>query len=116
MSLAKKCDRCKSCFDPYNLEGRMGRFINPIFQTSDEIREQYRGQLLDEDLGVDGIIDLCPKCAVEFRKFMNHPEAEIPVNPIADVFTDALLKMCNFRSFQRHKLEDQKLKDKPSEE
>jgi len=82
MSMAKKCDRCKLCFDPYNLEGRMGRFINPIFQTSDEIREQYRGQLLDEDLGVDGIIDLCPKCAVEFRKFMNHEENEPESNRI----------------------------------
>lgn len=74
MSLAKKCNRCHVCFDPYNIQGRMARFVNPIFQTSDDIREQYRGKLLDEDVGVDGIIDLCPACAVAFREFMNCKE------------------------------------------
>ena len=75
MSLAKKCDRCSKCFDPFNMEGRMARFFNPAFQTSNEIRERYRGRLLIEELGVDGIVDLCPECAKAFMTFMNqNPE------------------------------------------
>ena len=67
MSLARKCNRCKQFFDPLDSPGRMARFENPIFQTSNEIREQVRGEMLDELAGPDGIIDLCPTCSVLFR-------------------------------------------------
>ena len=101
MSLAKKCDRCGICFDPYNIKGRMGRFVNPIFQTSDDICEQFRGQLLDEELGVDGIIDLCPDCAKAFREFMNrNPNPDnLPAavdTPLQDVMTARVQALRDF--------------------
>lgn len=87
MSLARKCNRCKSFFDPFDSPGRMARFENPIFQTSHEIREQVRGELLDKSAGPDGIIDLCPRCSVLFRDFMNPPTS---VKEAAERFNAAL--------------------------
>lgn len=97
MSLAKKCDRCGVCFDPFNVEGRIGRFFNPIFQTSNDIREQVRGQLLDETLGVDGIVDLCPNCASAFRAFMNrNPNPDnLPARP--SLQSDMLARVKEFQ-------------------
>ena len=87
MSLARKCNRCKQFFDPLDSTGSMARFENPIFQKSNEIREQVRGELLDELAGPDGIIDLCPICSVLFRDFMNPPTS---VKEAAERFNMAL--------------------------
>ena len=74
MSIARKCNKCKSYFDPFDMEGQTCTFINPTFRTSSDIQEHYRGELLDACEGIDGIIDLCPKCAVKFKAFMNNEE------------------------------------------
>ena len=63
MSNARKCNMCKRCFDPLDEKGRIARFSNPILQTSNDIKEMRRGDLLIPELGVDGIIDLCPECS-----------------------------------------------------
>lgn len=77
MGAARKCDRCGKCFDPLTVEGEMVRFINPIFQTRDSIREckVYRRLLTvgDPQPGYergDIMVDLCPKCTEAFKMFM----------------------------------------------
>lgn len=94
MSLARKCNRCGAFFDPLDTEGRMARFCNPIFQTSNDIREQVRGAILFEEAGPEGIIDLCPNCSELFREFMNPAltltEAVDNVNKSLDRFAEKL--------------------------
>ena len=75
MSLARRCNRCHGFFDPLDSPGQMARFANPIFQTSNDIREQVRGEVLDKDCGPSGIIDLCPTCSIMFKEFMNPSES-----------------------------------------
>lgn len=71
MANAKKCNRCERCFDPLKVEGMMGRFVNPIFQTSEDIRNNKVGaRLIDAE--PDAYIDLCPECAKMFEAFMCH--------------------------------------------
>ena len=71
MANARKCNRCERCFDPLKVEGMMGRFVNPIFQTSEDIRNNKVGaRLIDAE--PDAYIDLCPECAGMFEAFMCH--------------------------------------------
>lgn len=70
MANARKCNKCGTCFDPLDSPGIMCRFRNPIFQTSNDIREGVVGFKLIDDESTEAIIDLCPKCADLFREFM----------------------------------------------
>ena len=83
MSIARKCNKCKSYFDPFEMEGQTCTFINPTFRTSSDIQEHYRGELLDACEGINGIIDRCPKCAMKFKAFMNNKEDD-RINDILD--------------------------------
>ena len=79
MSIARKCNKCRKCFDPFDMRGQMASFQNPIFRTSMDIKEHFHGEFLDEAEGADGIIDLCPDCARKFRVFMDPNVNELPV-------------------------------------
>lgn len=68
MANARKCDRCGKCFDPLHMDGMMCRFRNPVFQTSNDIREGVAGKMMLND--PDGFVDLCPECAEMFDAFM----------------------------------------------
>ena len=71
MASARKCDRCGQCFDPlrYGDKTMMARFMNPIFQNSEQIREHNVGYYLVED-SANSYVDLCPECTKEFEAFM----------------------------------------------
>ena len=79
MANARKCDRCEKCFDPINMTGMSCRFRNPIFQTSNDIREGVVGKLMVNDTP-DAWVDLCPECAEMFEAFMCG--AEPPAKPV----------------------------------
>ena len=92
MANARKCDRCEKCFDPINMAGMSCRFRNPIFQTSNDIREGVVGKLMVNDTP-DVWVDLCPECAEMFEAFMcgaEPPEKPAPDNhsdtPLTDIF------------------------------
>ena len=70
MANAKKCDRCKKCFDPLD-QGvfSMVKFQNPVFQTSNDIKNVTVKERLIPD-HPDAWVDLCPACTLRFRKFM----------------------------------------------
>lgn len=69
MANAKKCDRCKKCFDPFDMDGYMCVFRNPMFKNSKNIREGTIGNLLIND-HPDDYVDLCTHCAHKFWLFM----------------------------------------------
>ena len=71
MANARKCDRCGICFDPlrYGDKSMIARFQNPIFQSSDQIKEHEVGYYLIEDTA-DAFVDLCPECTRDFEAFM----------------------------------------------
>jgi len=77
MANARKCNKCETCFDPLTTPGIMARFRNPIFQTSNDIREGVVGFTLIEDANTEVIVDLCPKCTELFREFMKTKVAKI---------------------------------------
>ena len=82
MAIAKKCDRCGKCFDPFHMEGMMCRFRNPIFQNSNDIREGVIGKsMLNEP---DAFIDLCPECAEMFDNFMRNDEPDKSIDDDGD--------------------------------
>lgn len=70
MANARKCDRCKRCFDPLD-QGFcvMARFQNPCFQSSEDIHKHKVGHYLIED-SIDAYVDLCPDCSKDFEAFM----------------------------------------------
>ena len=71
MANARKCNRCGKCFDPLNVAGMIGRFENPIFQSSADVREQKVSKRLIEGEAPDVYVDLCPECAEMFEVFMS---------------------------------------------
>jgi len=71
MSNAKKCNRCKTCFDPLEMKGQMVSFSNPNFRTSEDIQHHYYGELFDKRGGLETPVDLCPDCTRKFKLFMN---------------------------------------------
>ena len=73
MAIARKCDRCRQCFDPLEQKGTMIRFRNPVVQTSSDVREIVAGKMYPTR-SVDDYIDLCPSCGVEFKVFMMFDE------------------------------------------
>ena len=82
MANARKCDKCKRCFDPCNESRQMVRFRNPVFQRSNEIQENVIGELLLRDSNTDAICDLCPECTAMFKMFMRNPNSVVTVpNP-----------------------------------
>ena len=95
MANARKCDRCEKCFDPFGMKGMSCRFRNPVFQTSNDIREGVVGRLMVNDSS-EAWIDLCPDCAEMFEAFMcggeppakPKPEKEPNVSdtPLSDIF------------------------------
>lgn len=72
MSIARKCNKCKKFFDPLSENEPMASFINPVFRTSMDIAENYHGKYLCEEAGPEGVIDLCPDCSKQFRRFMDN--------------------------------------------
>ena len=71
MAYARKCDRCGECFDPYEQgEALMGRFINPIFQNSEDLTMQKVTVRLMKKAGSESYVDLCPDCTTRFFAFM----------------------------------------------
>lgn len=76
MANARKCDRCGKCFDPYHMKGDMCRFKNPVFQSSERMKEMKASGFLYEGSGPDAWVDLCPTCAQAFTIFMNGREQE----------------------------------------
>ena len=70
MSKAIKCNRCHTCFDPYETSGKMIRFLNPSVYDCNNLRELTRGIRMFSDVAVDEVIDLCPECAARFQAFM----------------------------------------------
>lgn len=75
MANARKCDRCKVCFDPLDVIGYMARFQNPMFSTGGHILNNKIGHYLINDTA-DTYIDLCPKCAKAFEIFMKNDEED----------------------------------------
>ena len=71
MSVARKCDRCKKTFDPYNMEGACCKFRNPMFQTSKDLCEITSREYLMKDMSPDDYVDLCPNCSMQLRAFMD---------------------------------------------
>ena len=71
MGAARKCDRCKVCFDPMEQERgiEMTRFRNPLFQTLESIEDGAVSRFLIED-APDYWVDLCPACTKLFCQFM----------------------------------------------
>lgn len=69
MANAKQCDRCGKFFDPYKMNGMSCKFQNPLFQTSNDIREGVVGKLMING-SPDIYVDLCPECAELFEAFM----------------------------------------------
>lgn len=64
MSKALRCDRCKTCFDPYSQEKDFATIKDFMLQDGgcfDRHECSYR----DEEL------NLCPKCTELFGKFMS---------------------------------------------
>lgn len=74
MAIARKCDRCGKCFDPYHTKGDMCRFKNPVLQNSESLKEMRTSGFLYGDLGPDVWVDLCPACSKAFIIFMNGGE------------------------------------------
>lgn len=72
MGNARKCDRCKVCFDPYDMDEGLecARFQNPIFQSTEDVKKKHVGRQLINDPS-DIYVDLCPDCAEDFVRFMN---------------------------------------------
>lgn len=71
MAIARKCDRCKTCYDPANLGSghEMARFQNPTFQSSEDYRLcRVTERLIEGE--PDAWVDLCPTCALAFNFFM----------------------------------------------
>lgn len=71
MAIARKCDRCGTCFDPLEVRGNeeICRFQNPIFQNAESLECcVVKDRLLQG--GPDVMIDLCPECTRKFRLFM----------------------------------------------
>ena len=81
MASARKCDRCGKCFDPLGCKNKsvMARFQNPIFQTSDQIRNHDIGYYLIEDSN-DSYVDLCPECTKDFEAFMEGNPLRLHLN------------------------------------
>ena len=70
MANARKCNRCKKCFDPLDIgEQYSCRFENPVFQNADDLKNSVVGFRLVPGNG-DIFIDLCPDCAEKFLDFM----------------------------------------------
>jgi len=69
--IARKCDRCGVCFDPFEEDGVMAEFKNPIFRTRDDIRDHKIGMKLMPDEQTDAYVDLCPECTKKFIDFMD---------------------------------------------
>lgn len=71
MAKARMCDRCKVCFNPLDQgDHDMARFQNPIFQTSEGLKNCTVGRRLFDNESPDAWVDLCPKCTVAFELFM----------------------------------------------
>ena len=70
MANARKCNRCKKCFDPLDIGEQCScRFENPVFQNADDLKNSVVGFRLVPGKG-DIFIDLCPDCAEKFLDFM----------------------------------------------
>ena len=71
MSKAFKCDRCKKCFDPIEVEDEQ------YFATISEIVLQNGEQYSNTEVGVRILpTHLCPDCTETFMKFMKDPELQ----------------------------------------
>ena len=72
MAKALQCDRCGCYFNPLRLVSHQefSRFMNPAILTSDDMQHNVRGRYLNPELGIEGMIDLCPDCTDAFIKFM----------------------------------------------
>lgn len=67
MSKAFKCDRCKTCFDPYSIPD------NKDFVTIKEFFCQTSENFSNHDFCYrDEEVHLCPDCAYEFGEFMSN--------------------------------------------
>lgn len=64
MSKAIRCDRCKTCFDPWTINGEFAHIADICFQD----KENYKN---NEVSYRDCHYDLCPDCAKTFSKFMS---------------------------------------------
>lgn len=71
MSIAMKCDRCKKCFDPMDIE-------NPeYFATIEQIFYQDGEEWNDRKIGYnEKNINMCPGCTAAFVKFWEEGERE----------------------------------------
>lgn len=69
MANARKCDRCGKFYDPFEMDGMLCRFQNPVFQNTHDIQEGMIGKLL-MNASPDTHVDLCPECAELFEAFM----------------------------------------------
>lgn len=65
MSKAIRCDRCKKCFDPYNVEGDFAR-ITDFVVTDAKIFDSHECSYRDEN------IDLCPDCLTSFGRWLHN--------------------------------------------
>jgi hypothetical protein len=77
MSKALRCDRCKTCFDPYSQEKHFATIKDFMLQNGDSFN-RYECSYRDEEL------NLCPKCTKLFCKFMKldlQDESENPSDP-----------------------------------
>lgn len=70
MAKARMCDRCGVCFNPLDQGDKdMVRFQNPVFQTSEGLKNCKISRHLIDD-APDAWMDLCPKCTAAFELFM----------------------------------------------
>lgn len=76
MAKARMCDRCGKCFNPLSETGCMCRFVNPVFQDPEDIRERKVGARLLHGEPPDAYVDLCPNCTTKFVIFMNCGETK----------------------------------------
>lgn len=67
MSKAFKCDRCKTCFDPWETGDEKLEFGNiSEYMTLTPVGGSFDFTYRDEG------IHFCPKCNLEFARFMNN--------------------------------------------
>ena len=73
MSKALRCDKCKQCFVPTEVDGIMVKFRNPILYTAESADNSKMTAKVSyglPELGPDGMADLCPECSKGFLQYM----------------------------------------------